>query len=197
MKKYFLYVFSFCCFSSMKAISQEADFVIPQNEVVKLKAEDGTTIVATDIYSMKSKLKRSVRLFNPKTNELIGETIIRLESADPEQNMYEQLEKDPDAFTGVLIIEADGITIYKREIQKGEVVGGENYGRQGGPGPVYNPNLSCSVGNIHDCVAYRVEGMNWLQFGLCLLRAPVCYAEQWAYCTYSVCWNHMQYTNPN
>jgi hypothetical protein len=64
------------------------------------------------------------------------------------------------------------------------------------PGPIYNPNLACNAITIHDCVSYEIEDMNWIEYGACLVSAPACYATLWASCTWEVCHNHMQYTNP-
>lgn len=203
MKKYFLNLLCCCLLFSFSSFSQEGEFVIPKNEDATIRAEDGTVILGQDVYSLASKLKRKVTLIDPKSNTIIGEVFIRLESADADSYMYDVLEKEPERFSGQLIIEsAEGI-IYQRTIFNGKVVEPQSSsGRAapvlgGGPGPVYNGSLPCTFNNIHNCVAYRIENLNWLQLGLCLFRAPVCYLEHWAFCTYDVCVNHMQYTNPN
>ena len=49
MKKYFFYLLLSCCIS-LTGFTQDPDFVIPKNEEVTLEAEDGTLIVARDIY---------------------------------------------------------------------------------------------------------------------------------------------------
>lgn len=203
MKKNFIYFFTTCLLYSTVAISQDAEFVIPQNPDQVIVSEDGTNIISHDVYSMSSKLKRKVKLVNPKTQAVIGEVFIRLESFNPDINMYEQLDNAPGKFSGSLIIETAEGVIYKKDIVDGQTVdegsvsGKTTGGLGGGPGPFYNPNLSCSFSNIHDCVAYNIEGMNWVNYALCLVRAPLCYLQQWATCTYEVCVRHMQYTNPN
>jgi hypothetical protein len=202
MKKYFIILF-FPIITGLKSYSQDAEFVIAKNADVSITADDGTQIVAKDVYSMQGDLKRTVQLFNPKTNQLIGEASIRLQAAPGVDNMYELIEQNPEKFSGTLTIECEGKIVYQKQISNGvaSTTDASTTGRAagelgGGPGPVYNPNLRCTLGNIHDCVAYRIDDMNWWQFGLCLIRAPACYAQQWAYCTVSVCINHMQYTNP-
>ena len=203
MKKYFVFLVFFSFITCLKAFSQDGDFVIARNPDLTIKAEDGTLVIIRDVYSMKADLKRNVQLVNPKTNGMIGEAFIRLQAVDPDENMYDILKETPGKFSGTLSIESDGVVIYSKQIVNGvaepaQVVAGRAAGElTGGPGPVYNPNLRCTIGNIHDCVAYKIEGMNWLQFGLCLLSAPACYGRQWAVCTIDVCINHMQYTNPN
>jgi hypothetical protein len=202
MKKCFFYLLLSCCISFI-GIAQGPDFVIPRNEDVTIEAEDGTLIIARDVYSQKSKLKRTVQLINPKTNTLIGEASIRLEASNPEENMYEVLQHSPEKFSGVLIIESEGQVLYTNNIVDGKSLGGETEaGRMagslgGGPGPVYNPNVPCNFTTIHDCVAWFIEGMSWFKYALCLLHAPACYARQWGNCTWQVCVNHYQYTNPN
>jgi hypothetical protein len=203
MKKNLIYFFTSCLLYSTTAICQDADFVIPQNPDQTITADDGTRITSHDVYSMTGKLKRKVTLVNPRSNSVIGEIFIRLESANPDVNMYDQLDKAPEKFSGSLTIETAEGVIYKKYIIDGETVdegsvsGKATGGLGGGPGPFYNPGLSCSFSNIHDCVAYKIEGMNWVNYALCLVRAPLCYLQQWAVCTYEVCVRHMQYTNPN
>ncbi|MGZ5135954.1 MAG: hypothetical protein ACXWCG_12425 [Flavitalea sp.] len=198
MKKYFFYLLLSCCIS-LTGLAQDPDFVIPKNEDVTLEAEDGTLIVARDIYSQKSKLKRSVQLFNPKTNTLIGEAFIRLEGSNPDENMYDILQNESERFSGVLIIESEGKIIYSNQIVDGKALGGQtedgvpvaNLSGRSSPGS----GLPCNFHTIHNCVSHVIEGMNWFQFGLCLLRAPACYAQQWVYCSWQVCVNHIQYPN--
>lgn len=203
MKKYFLFLVFFCSISGLKSYSQESDFVIARNPDVTIQADDGTLIVASDVYSRKSALKRNIRLIHPKTNELIGEAFIMLESSDPDGNLYETIRENLGKFSGTLTIESGEVVIYRKQIVNGvadpaQVIAGRAAGElAGGPGPVYNPNLRCTLGNIHDCVSYRVEGLNWFQFALCLVSAPACYGRHWAFCSFDVCINHMQYTNPN
>lgn len=193
MKKYFLFLVFFSLITSLKSFSQEGDFVIAKNPDVTLTADDGTLIVAKDIYSSKAALKRSIQLFNPKTNQLTGEAFIRLEAAEGVDDMYHLIKENPDKFTGTLVIESGGVVIFRKEIVNGVAepavfVAERTTGQSGGP---------CTLGNIHNCVSHRIEGMSWWRFGLCLIRAPVCYAQQWAYCIIDVCINHVQYRNPN
>ena len=203
MKKKLVYFLTALLFYSLDASSQDAEFVIPGNPDQTIISDNGIQISSHDVYSRSDKLKRKVTLVNPKSNTVIGELFIRLESANPDQNMYEQLDKDPGTFSGTLIIETAEAVIYRKDIVDGKTVDEEGMsgkatgGLGGGPGPFYNPNLSCSFSNVHDCVAYVIENMNWLNYALCLVRAPLCYLQQWATCTYEVCVRHMQYTNPN
>lgn len=203
MKKFFLFLSFTCLITGLTSFGQEPDFVIDKNADYTAQAENGTLVIARDVYSMKTALKRSIQLINPKTQQVIGEAFITLQGTDPGQNIYDALKETPEKFSGVLVIEADGKVLYRKEIlngisDAGGVVGERMAGNlAGGPGPVYNPNLMCSLGNIHNCVSYRIEEMSWWRFALCLVRAPACYAGQWAFCTYDVCVNHMQYTNPN
>lgn len=46
---------------------------------------------------------------------------------------------------------------------------------------------SCTVSTVHDCVAYKINDMNAVEYLLCLGSAPGCYGGLWAICTYDVC----------
>ena len=192
---------AFSFFSYQQAFCQEAEFVIPKNEDVTIEGKDGIVITASDVYSMNTKLKRKITIYDSKTKTTIGEVFIKLESSKSNDNLYTILQNDPDSFSGSVSFEVDEQVVYEKNIVNGTTVKVEQVASkqafQGGPGPVYNPNLRCTIRTIHDCVAYNIEGMGWIQLLVCLMSAPSCYARQWAFCTWDVCRNHMQYTNPN
>ena len=192
---------AFSFFSMQHAFCQDAEFVIPKNEEVTIEGKDGIIITASDVYSMNSKLKRKITIYDSKTKTMIGEAFIKVESSKSSDNIYYILQNDPAGFSGFISIEVDDQVAYVQNIVNGNPVKGDQVASkqsfQGGPGPVYNPNLRCTFRNIHDCVAYNIEKLNWFQFGVCLVSAPACYAKHWADCGWEVCHNHMQYTNPN
>jgi hypothetical protein len=193
MKKIF-YALGYFLFTSSIAFSQEGEFVIPKNDDVTLKTETESTILVQDVYSMTSKLKRKITVYSPKSSSVMSEVYISLESTSPGINMYEQLEKDPDSFSGKLTIETKEGVIYQRQIIEGKVLAGssettdENSGIESRSG-----DLPCTLSNIHNCVSHTIEGMGWLEFGLCLIRAPWCYGAVWVNCSYKVCIQHVAY----
>jgi len=170
-------------------VTEDSNFVITRNEDITDSAYNGYKITVSDVYSRLSKLKRKVEIFNTN-NESIGVAYIKLESSNDQENMYDKIHTDSSHFSGILTIEVDSQTIYSITITNGEVAN-----RQ--VPPVYNAGLSCTWGHVHDCVAYEIEGMNWVHYAFCLMSAPACYLEQWSSCLWEVCHQHMQYTNPN
>lgn len=94
-----------------------------------------------------------------------------------------------------MTIETEGQVILKRKVKNGIFQKSELIAFRV-PGPTYNPNVACTVGTVHDCVSWKIEDMNWIEYGACLVSAPACYATLWASCTWEVCHNHMQYINP-
>lgn len=200
-KTLFALTLAFSLFSFQEAFCQNAKFVIPQNEDLTIDGMDGIKITASDVYSMKSKLKRKVTIFDTKTNTMIGEAFIKLESSNSSDNIYTIVKNDPANFSGSLSIEIDEQVVYVKNVVNGIAVEEDQFASkqafQGGPGPVYNPNVPCTLRAIHDCVAYNIERMNWFQLAVCLISAPACYGKQWATCGWEVCNNHMQYINPN
>lgn len=202
MKKVlFTLMLALSLFGYQHAFSQDAEFVIPKNEDVTLEGKDGIIITASDVYSMTSKLKRKITIYDTKTKTMIGEVFIKLESSKSNDNIYTILQNDPGSFSGSLSFEMEDQVVYEKSIVNGNTVKLDQVASrqafQGGPGPVYNPNLPCTIRTIHDCVAYNIEGMGWLRFLSCLASAPACYGRQWLFCSWDVCRNHMQYTNPN
>ena len=202
MKKVlFTLMLALSLFGYQHAFSQEGEFVIPKNEDVTLEGKDGIIITASDVYSMTSKLKRKITIYDTKTKTMIGEAFIKFESLNSKDNIYTMLQNDPAGFSGFISIELDDQVVYVKNIINGNPVKGDQVASkqsfQNGPGPVYNPNLRCTFRNIHDCVAYNIEKLNWFQLGICLVAAPACYGKHWADCGWEVFHNHMQYTNPN
>ena len=202
MKKVlFTLMLALSLFGYQHAFSQEGEFVIPKNEDVTLEGKDGIIITASDVYSMTSKLKRKITIYDTKTKTMIGEAFINFESLNSKDNIYTMLQNDPAGFSGFISIELDDQVVYVKNIINGNPVKGDQVASkqsfQNGPGPVYNPNLRCTFRNIHDCVAYNIEKLNWFQLGICLVAAPACYGKHWADCGWEVFHNHMQYTNPN
>jgi hypothetical protein len=151
----------------------------------------GIEVTVSDVYSRLTALRRKVVIYDPSTATVIGEAYINLDAANPGENMYDQIENNSINFSGSLSMEVDGQVAYVRSIVNGQAE------QRTGPGPVYNPSLPRTISTVHDCVAYEIEGMNWVTYTLCLVRAPEYYIEQWLSCHWKVCHKHMQYRNPN
>ncbi len=47
----------------------------------------------------------------------------------------------------------------------------------------------CSFWTVHECVANEINGMNPIDYGVCLFTAPACYAQLWASCTWDTCFD--------
>src|SRR5688572_14524431 len=107
MKKFFIYGLIAGSLFSTTAFSQEKEFVIPKNDDVTLDVYENTKVVATDVYSMRSKLKRNVKVVDERTHAVLGDIFISLESSNPDIDLYQQLENEPEKFTGELKIETD------------------------------------------------------------------------------------------
>jgi hypothetical protein len=171
-----------------------ADFVIPKNQAYTFTKDNGVKVTVSDIFSRVSSFKRKVNV-NPGISKGKIEPIYISFISNSSENIYSQMKSHPNSVNGVLILETGGLLVLKKHIVNGawgktEIIASRL------PGPIYNPNLACNAITIHDCVSYEIEDMNWIEYGACLVSAPACYATLWASCTWEVCHNHMQYTNP-
>ena len=47
--------------------------------------------------------------------------------------------------------------------------------------------VDCSLTTVHNCVASKIDAMNWIEYVACLATAPECYGVLWAACYWDVC----------
>ena len=175
--------------------SKENDFVVPRNPETVIKGKNDTYVTVSDVYSRFSEMKRKVEI-RDQLNTKIGTAYMIVSSTDKTRNLYDKLKDKDSDFCGRFSIEVEGQVIYTREIKNGTFLKAEKIAYKG-KGPVYNPNVACTVSTVHDCVAYIMEDMNWWQLTSCAIRATLCYGLIWGNCTWDVCNQHLEYTNPN
>ncbi len=58
------------------------------------------------------------------------------------------------------------------------------------------PDFPCTIDTVHDCVSFKIDDMNWVDYAICVASAPACYGQLWASCTYDVCVNGEEFNNP-
>lgn len=197
MRKFSIFLIMFTCLTMVACKKEKAkveDEYIPKNETVIIQGKNGIIVTASDVYSKMSKFKRRIQIEYPEGNAKLPEIFISFES-DDNDNIYKKFGESPNSISGFFLIETGGQVIYKKRIINGESQKGENI-KYKVPGPVYDPNVACTVSTVHNCVSWEIEDMNWIEYGACLISAPGCYATLWASCTWEVCHNHIRYTNP-
>ncbi len=197
MKKIiFIAAISVCSFiiacKKDKSLSQEE--YIAENAPVTIPGKNGILVTASDVYSLQSKFRRKIQIEDTKTNTKLPPVFMTFESYDTE-NIYKKFKTDPSSISGIFLVETGGQIIYREEIINGKAQKGERISYKVRD-PFYNPKVQCTVATIHNCVSWEIEDMNWIEYGACLVGAPACYATLWASCTWEVCHNRMQYTNP-
>jgi hypothetical protein len=106
------------------------------------------------------------------------------------------MKNSPNTVNGTLQVEVEGQVIYKKRIINGVGQKGQKIPFKSSDG-INASRVPCTVSTVHDCVAWEIDDMNWIEYGACLVGAPACYATLWASCTWEVCHNGKQYTNPN
>ena len=192
------------CFSLLIACSRsekeviDPDFVIARNAVTKVDGKDGVTITASDVFSRRSSFRREIEIQTKEAGNL-GKVYLTFTSADAD-NIYEKMRNSPNTVNGELTIETGGQVILRKKVVNGawartDVVA---YKVDTNGSEEKRVNLAaCSVTTVHDCVAWEIDDMNWVEYGFCLAGAPACYAGLWASCTWEVCHNNKTYVNPN
>jgi len=191
--------FSLILFSCQKnEDAHPEDFVIPMNKEVVLTKPNGVKITASDVYSRKNTFRREIKINAGENNTQLSPIYMTFVS-DSDDNIYEKMKSHPYSVNGEFTIETEGQVILRKKVVNGVWKKSELIAFQvsSAPGPKSNPKVPCSVGTVHDCVAWEIDDMNWIEYGLCLASAPGCYGGLWASCAWEVCHNHMQYTNPN
>lgn len=169
---------------------------IPKNEAITISGKNGITITATDLYSKKSSFKRQIVISNPAIGvsfPLIHMTFI---SGDND-NIYEKIRNTPNLVNGEFTIEINGKIVLRKKIINGKALKSELVKENLGAVTDMNQAVPCTVTTVHDCVAWEIDNMNWIEYAACLISAPACYAELWASCTWEVCHNGKRYVNPN
>lgn len=167
---------------------------IPQNKSITIDGKNGITVTASDVYSKKSSFKRQIIIADPISNAKFPAIFITFIS-DNSSNIYEQFKNKKSSVSGEFTIEVDGQIILKKRIVNGvglktQLLSPQVSAREAEAAP-------CNVSTVHDCVAWEIEDMNWVEYGFCLASAPGCYAGLWASCTWEVCHNGKTYVNPN
>ncbi len=171
---------------------------IPKNEPTIIKGKNGISVLATDVESNFSNFKRAIEITSPENKDIKLKFILSYTSDNTNENIYETLKNNPGAFKGNFTIETEGQEIYAMRIEKGVPQKSERkFLSKIFVPPVYDANVSCGVGTVHDCVSYKIETMNWIEYALCAASAPACYGGIWASCTWDVCNSKLKYTDPN
>jgi hypothetical protein len=184
-----LFLFAVSC--EKGAINTSPDFVVAKNPDVTVTKPNGVSVTASDVYSRKSSFKRKISILSGRNTGNMPNVYITFISSDND-NIYEKMKTRPTEVNGNLIIETEGQVILTKRVVNGKWGGTK----------LINPSsvkasAACTVSTVHDCVAWEIDDMNWIEYGACLLSAPGCYATLWASCTWEVCHNHKVYDNPN
>lgn len=179
--------------SKSNETANENEF-IPLNKSVTIEGKNGITVTASDVYSKKSSFRRQIIINDPKSDVKLPAFFITFVS-DNSTNIYDQFANNKSSINGEFAIEVDGQVILKKRIENG--VGAKS--KLFAFNPIGRAEMAapCNVTTVHDCVAWEIEDMNWVEYGFCLAGAPACYAGLWASCTWEVCHNGRTYVNPN
>lgn len=188
-------IFSILSCNKVSDLKLNTDFVIEKNKPITILKDDGVSVTAIDIYSKKTSFRREITINGGINKEELAKIYITFTSSD-NTNIYQMMISNPKSVNGEFTIETEGQVILKKKIKNGIWEMSEILTYKPMP-PNYNPKVPCAVSTIVDCIEWKLNDMNWIEYGGCCISAPACYANLWASCTWEVCHNHMQYTNPN
>jgi len=185
------------CGIAMSCNKQESarqdNFTPAQNAPLTIQGKNGITITASDVYSLKTSFSRQIIINDPIKNLSFPKVYLNFVSSHSE-NIYREMKETPNSVNGEFTIEIAGQVIYRRAIINGKAQKAIRIPLRAATTEMAAP---CTVGTVHDCVAWEIDDMNWIEYGACLISAPACYAELWASCTWEVCHNGKTYVNPN
>ena len=172
--------------------SEQVEF-IPENAPLTIQGQDGISVTASDVYSKKSSFRREIIVNNANTESQVLKAYVTFIS-DNSENIYSQLKSKRNEVSGTFTIETEGQVIYKKRIINGIEQKGEKVALNLASKAL--PVVPCTVTTVHDCVSWKIDDMNWIDYTLCLASAPGCYAGLWASCTWDVCKRGIKYENP-
>lgn len=185
----------------------------PIREVTIETSTPGIIIDAKNVYSSKDSLVRRINIVDSVTNDIIDSYIINLVNARANSSDVKTALINK-SFKGTASIILDGVTILSHDYNSDKTV---RLSTEDAITSVVGKRLlkakmlmsigqvsvtqqkvevPCSVSTVHDCVSYKIEDMNWIDYGACLATAPACYAQLWASCGWDVCHDGKEYTNP-
>lgn len=165
------------------------DFYIPQNPDYTL-TKDGLVYRAIDVYSRINEFQRKI-LISDLNGRLVYPEIVITFTSDDNDDIYKKITEASTQINGRFSIRSNDFEYFDGVIENSSFVNLTN-----GTPPVSNPNVPCNLTTIHDCVSYKIEEMNIVDLAGCFATAPGCYALTWASCTYDVCHEKIEYTNP-
>lgn len=155
-------------------------------------------IRASSVNNLRNSIERKIELINRKEN-FVFDAFNIIYTTNSKKSFSEQV--NTKTFNGVLEIRHQGTVIeswtvtnnvFKRVVNQSttSTVKSNVYAEA-------DPSGGCTISQVHDCVAYKIDDMNAVEYLLCLASAPSCYGGLWAICTYDVCSLNKTYVNPN
>jgi hypothetical protein len=195
-----LIAFTLLIIQSCSKQTNDASDEIPKNEKLTITGKGGILVTAEDVYSTATEFKRMITITDPNTGTTFPAIYLTFTSAKKNKNIYKQLREDKSNVDGILTVEVGGSKILTQSVVKGKDMTMKrsviNTLAVADGDPVKDPKVPCTITTVHDCVSYKIEDMNVVEYAFCLAGAPACYAELWASCTWDVCHEKIRYTNP-
>lgn len=143
---------------------------------------------------MNNSIERKIEIVNRGTNAVLDVFNI-VYKTDPNALVSDQIKSK--ILTGTLEIRHQGDIIESWIIQKNISNRATIQNSATVQTNTYTAPSSCTISLVHDCVAYKINDMNPVEYILCLGSAPACYGGLWSICTYDVCYSNKIYINPN
>jgi hypothetical protein len=180
MKRIF---FVFMCLISLSAFAQKTT----------ISSGKGYYVTYLDVSNSNNELIHEVEITDSATSDHIASFTIRLTASSSRANVKQQLTNR--TFSGTFTIEYLGNVLVSGSASGGV---GQQLTKQNTTAALIqaivdaNPGdekIACNITTIHNCVAWTIDDMNWIEYGACLVSAPGCYATIWASCGWEVCHN--------
>jgi len=144
------------------------------------KTENKTSII--EAYEIKTEInviQTVVKITNKETKKVLPNFIYKFTSTKHE-DIKKALNENPEQVSGLLTLEVDGQILYSLDVKNGVIGKVQTYSYSGMKQP-------CTIRGQFACIDDKLEAMNWIEYGACLVTAPECYAVLHASCAWDNC----------
>lgn len=125
-----------------------------------------------------------VKITNKETKETLPDFVYKFTS-DNKGDLKKELSNNSKNISGVFTVSIDNQLLYTCTISNGSLKNAKSY--------TYNGTSAegkahpCTIKGQFACIDDKLENMNWVEYGACLLTAPECYAMLHASCAWDNC----------
>lgn len=167
------------------------DLSLPENNSVIIHSSNLVDVRGTSVVTTSNFVERRIDIIDRRNGMTAYSFTMEVATTNPTDDLIGNLKSH--TFTGYFLIKYQNRVVKRYEIVKGRNVGvqAQSFTSQD---VLFAPlmmqdetEFGCPVSYVHDCVAYKINDMNIVEYLICVASAPGCYAGVWAGCIWDVC----------